>query len=165
MKLVSIFLLWSILLSSVAIDEVRNLFPKIDNLEQAENYIKLLQEDQSVEAKGYSAVMILMKSRYVTFPFTKLKYFKIGKKKLNKVIVENPNNIEMRYIRFLMQKEIPKFLGYHKNIEEDFNKIINGIVQCGLENSLKNKIIENMMLVSNLTFDEEKELTKIIQKL
>ena len=30
---------------------------------------------------------------------------------------------------------------------------------------LKNKIIENMMLVSNLTFDEEKELTKIIQKL
>lgn len=165
MKLVSIFLLWSTLLSSVTIDEVRNHFPEIDNLEQAEHYIKLLQVDQSVEARGYSAVMILMKSRYVTFPFTKLKYFKIGKKKLNKVIDENPDNIEMRYIRFLMQQEIPKFLGYNKNIEEDFNKIINGIIRSGLENSLKNKIVANMMLVSNLTFEQEKELTKIIQKL
>jgi len=166
MKSLFILLLLGVLsISTSAIDEVRNQFPKIDSKEQAESFIELLKDNKSPEAKGYSAAMILMKSRYVIFPLTKLKYFKEGKKELNDVIKKNPKNVEIRYLRFSMQKQIPNFLGYHDNINEDFNLIINDIEICTMHDSLKNKIISNMLLLNNLTSDEKSELTKLMNRL
>ncbi len=144
-----------------AVDEVRNQFPEISSEEQADTFIQQLTNDISEEAKGYIAAMNFMKSRFVKNPFTKLKYFKIGKKELDAVILKNPKNIEMRYIRYLMQKQIPDFLGYNENIEEDFSLIVNKIVESDYSNTFKLKIINNMLLVSNLTDSEKEILTKL----
>lgn len=161
--LFTILLFIAVPISSSAIDEVRNQFPNIDSMEQAQNYIELLKEDKSSEAKGYSAAMIFMKSRYVTFPFTKFKYFKDGKNELDAVINNKPKNIEIRYLRFLMQKQIPKFLGYHKNINEDFKLITKEIENSALQQSLKIKIVSNMLLVNNLTTEEKMILNELIK--
>ena len=67
----------------------------------------------------------------------------------------------MRYIRYLMQKQIPDFLGYNENIEEDFSLIVNKIVESDYSNTFKLKIINNMLLVSNLTDSEKEILTKL----
>lgn len=162
----SLLLLFGVLLiSTSAIDEVRSQFPEIDSKEQAESFIELLKDNKSPEAKGYSAAMILMKSRYVIFPLTKLKYFKEGKKELNDVIKKNPKNVEIRYLRFSMQKQIPNFLGYHDNLNEDFNLIINDIEISTIHHSLKDKILSNMLLLNNLTSNEKSKLTKLMNRL
>ena len=144
-----------------SIDEVRTQFPNITSEEQADNFIKQLDGDTSLEAKGYVAAMNFMKSRFVKNPFSKFKYFKIGKNTLDEVIIRNPKNIEMRYIRYLMQKQIPEFLGYHENISEDFNTIIDQIEGSNLNQSFKFKILNNMLLVSNLTDNEKDILTNL----
>ena len=146
--------------TSSVVEEVRNQFPEISSEEQADSFIEQLKET-SPEAKGYIAAMNFMKSRFVKFPFTKLKYFKIGKNELDDVILKNPKNVEMRYIRYLMQKQIPDFLGYNENIDEDFNIIVNQLKYSGLSHQFKLKIINNMLLVSNLTDKEKNRLTNL----
>jgi hypothetical protein len=151
------------LFTDLVVDEVRNQFPLITSEEQADYFIEELKTNTSQIAKGYTAAMIFMKSRYVVFPLTKLKYFKQGKNLLDKTIVESPKNIELRYIRFLMQKQIPDFLGYNQYINQDFNVFINGFETCNLNTEIKIEMINNMLLVNNLTAKEKEKLNKLLK--
>ncbi|MBN1337704.1 MAG: hypothetical protein JXA03_00180 [Bacteroidales bacterium] len=62
----------------------------------------------------------------VTFPFTKLNYFNQGKSELEEAVLRAPDNVEIRFIRFAMQTNIPSLLGYD-HIEEDKKFIIKEI--------------------------------------
>lgn len=160
-----IFLLINIDVSTSVIEKVRIQFPNIDNLEQAEYFSELLKNETSPEAKGYNAAMNFMKSRYVTFPVTKLKYFKEGKNELDEVIKYNPKNVEIRYLRFLMQKQIPEFLGYHQNIKEDFLLIVKGLNMSNLNQEQKAKMLQNMLLTKDLTSEEIEKLNQLLKNI
>lgn len=147
------------------IEKVRNQFPVITTEEQADDFIENLKNDNSPEAKGYTAAMVFMKSRFVKFPFTKLKYFKEGKSILNEVINESPANVEIRYIRFLMQKQIPDFLGYNDNLKEDFEVIFNGFEMCNLKAENKSEIVKNMLLTKDLTAEEKEKLNQLLSEI
>jgi len=146
------------------VEKVRNQFPEITTEEQANNFIEELKNDNSPEGKGYTAAMVFMKSRFVKWPFTKMKYFKQGKSLLDNTIDENPTNIEIRYIRFLMQKQIPDFLGYNENISEDFQVIVNGFKMCNLKAENKSEIIQNMLITKDLTAKEIDELNQLLSE-
>lgn len=154
-----------LLLSTSALDDARKLIGKINSKEQAEEFIINLQDDPSPEAKGYMASMNFIKSHYVKFPFTKMKYFKLGKKALDDLIKENPQNVEIRYLRFLMQKQIPEFLGYNKHLNEDFEVIIHSIEKDNLPNEIKFIILTNMLAVENLSVLETEKINQILIQL
>lgn len=166
MKYISI-IVFSLLFSSLEtpLENVRNQFPYITSLEEAENFLEALNGDKSAEEQGYIAAMNLMKSRYVKGPFSKLKFFKKGKKILDATISENPSIIEIRYIRFLMQKQIPDFLGYNKNIEEDFNIIFTKLLTSNLNKSFKIKMLNTMLLVDDLNEAEKNKINQILNKI
>ena len=147
------------------LENVRDQFPYITSLDEANKFIEKLKNDSSPEAKGYTGAMILMKSRYIKGPFSKLKYFKQGKKILDNDINKNPEVIEIRYIRFLMQKQIPKFLGYNKNIEEDFNLISKKLLESDLNKNLKIKMLDTMLLVDDLSEINKNKIHQILNKL
>ncbi len=147
------------------IDEVRNQFLEVSSLEQVDSFIKILEKNPSVEAEGYYATMLFMKSKFVKFPITKYNYFKKGKKQLDSLINNNKNNIEIRYLRFLLQSEMPKFLGYHRNIEDDYLLIIDGIESSNLKNDFKIKMLNNMLLVSDLNNEKSKQIKRILNKI
>ena len=50
---------------------------------------------------------------------SKLTTFKKGKKNIELAISKEPENVEIRYIRFSVQKNAPSFLGYNNNLKED----------------------------------------------
>lgn len=52
-------------------------------------------------------------------PFEKLKTFKKGKKNIDKAAELSPNNVEIIFIRYSIQKQSPKFLGYKSHLKED----------------------------------------------
>ena len=106
--IISLFLINPFASLSV-LDDVREHFPNIESFKQANDFSIQLDKESNPESKAYNAAMYFMKSRYVKFPLTKYNYFKKGKKSLDLIIKENPTNIEIRYIRFLLQHEIPKF--------------------------------------------------------
>lgn len=162
---VAVILVFFINQPSSKIDEVRKQFPEIASEAQADDFIAILKNDDSPEGKGYTAAMVFMKSRFVNFPFTKLKYFKQGKLLLDQAIIESPSNIEIRYIRFLMQKQIPEFLGYHKNISEDYDTIVNGIDNAILNNEQKSKILQSMLETKGLSEIQKLQLNQLLKNL
>ncbi|UMB60708.1 hypothetical protein MHL31_00500 [Lutibacter sp. A80] len=147
------------------LNDVRNQFPNIVSLEQAEKFMTNLEGDNSAEAQGYYAAMVLMKSRFAKNPFSKFKYFKQGKKQLDKTILENPSIVEVRYIRFLMQKQIPDFLGYNKHLEEDFKIISNNLLGLNLSESFKTRMLKTMLLVDNLSEIEKNKINQMLNEL
>jgi len=58
-------------------------------------------------------------ANHVGNPITKLKTFNKGKKNLEKAVPMDSENIEIRFIRWSVQKNAPRFLGYYQQIEED----------------------------------------------
>ena len=161
---ISFFIVSTILISPSALDDVRKNILSINSLEQVDNFIELLQDDLSIESKGYLASMNFMKSHYTSSPFKKLKYFNIGKKSLDSLIDLNPNNIEIRYLRFMMQKKIPSFLGYNKHMDDDFNFIINGIENKSLPDSLNSLFLINLLRIDNLSELEKDKINLLLLK-
>lgn len=144
------------------LNDVRYQFPNIESLEQAEIFLQKLNQNKAPLAQAYAAGMLFMKSRFDKFPISKLKHFNKGKKQLDKLISENPKNIEMRYIRFLFQSEIPKFLGYNKNLDEDFLLFSQHILKADIPRDLKINMLNNISLTSAITA-EKKGVIKNIQ--
>ena len=82
--------------------------------------------DSPVE-RGYEAAYHMFMAKHSGNPLKKMSYFKDGKKKLDKEIAANPSNIELRYIRLLIQFYTPSYLGYRDNIEEDKDFLMNNL--------------------------------------
>ena len=165
MKLFLFFIVITISVHSTEIEEVRNNLLNVTTIKEADNYIQLLEKSNLKQANAYKAAMLLMKSKFAFFPFNKWSYFKKGSKLLDISIENDPKNIEIRYIRFLFQSEIPKFLDYHKNIEQDYNLIINNIINSSLPLNFRQTMLSKMLLVNGITESQTVEINKIKQKI
>ncbi|UKN03615.1 hypothetical protein K6119_08830 [Paracrocinitomix mangrovi] len=113
---------------------MRELFTKIDQEEAINDKLLKLSSnytmDYSPEAYAYHAAATMTKANYVFWPGTKLSYFNEGKAELEKVIKKYPQNIELRFIRYAVQKGSPSFLFYSDSMEGD-----KKLIQEKLDNS------------------------------
>ncbi|MBL6875124.1 MAG: hypothetical protein ISR02_06575, partial [Flavobacteriales bacterium] len=48
-------------------------------------------------------------------------------KQLDSIIYLNPNYIEIRFLRYLVQLNSPTFLGYNTNLDTDYKLIISSV--------------------------------------
>lgn len=95
---------------------------------------------------GYLGGFQAIWAAHVFNPFSKLKSFRQGKISIEKAITKDANNVELRYIRFSIQKNAPSFLGYNKQMQSDGNylqshktEITSAIVFSNIEKLLKEK--------------------------
>lgn len=73
---------------------------------------------------GYMATLQALKAVHAWNPFTKLKYLNAAEKTYAEAVAADPHNIEIRFMRFSVEHNVPGFLGYHKNLENDRVTII-----------------------------------------
>lgn len=151
--------------TSDKIDDIRTRYFQIDSLKQADFYIDELQDDSLPEARGYLAALYFTKSRLYKFPFTKMKYFKKGKSIIEEVIIEHPLNLELRYIRYSLQKKIPNFIGYHDNLEEDLLLIKQNLAYNEMPVSIKSLILKNILFLNDLSEKDKIELNTMLKQL
>lgn len=78
-----------------------------------------LSKEKSVIALAYLGAYQTVWANHIFNPLTKLATFKKGKKNIELAISKEPENIEIRYIRFSVQKNAPSFLGYNSHLKED----------------------------------------------
>ena len=78
---------------------------------------------------GYKGSGTMLMAKHVFNPFTKMSYFRKGKQMLEKAIEVDENSIELRFLRFNAQTNMPSFLGYNNNIDDDKKFILNGFSQ------------------------------------
>ena len=151
--------------TSADVEKVRNQFPYINSFEECEANIQLLEDENTTVAKAYTAAMVLMKSRFVKSPIKKYRNFKKGKAALDKIIDENPSDLEFRYIRYSFQKNIPSFLGYDNNLEEDLKLIETNMATSKYSKKFKRKMIQNLLAIPNNTEKQNKILTSVFKTL
>ena len=117
--------------------DARNLFVNASDNEEMANKLYEMTKNSSIETNykkySYNAVAILLSSKYTINPFHKIKSFKKGKEKLEMVIHQFPNDIELRFLRFCVQNDTPKIINYKENMQEDSQLIKNNISKSSSE--------------------------------
>ena len=118
-----LFLLSSIVSKVGAQELLHSVYMQAIESEQVCDSLLKMTADIDLEQKpllfAYHGAALMLKAKHRINPFKKYAFFTEGKEVLELAIAANPNHIEMRVLRYTLQKEVPKFLEYYKNIEED----------------------------------------------
>lgn len=104
------------------LDALRNAYSKANSSSQgAKNFIDLADKNSSSDplTKGYKAAAEILEAKITTEKNKRKSFVKSGATELESVIKSNPNNVELRLIRMSVQENIPKIVGYSKNLKED----------------------------------------------
>lgn len=98
----------------------KNYIGSVDNKTLCSQMMSQLEkEKQDPLVLGYLGVYQTIWANHVMSPIAKLNTFTKGKKNIEKAIEKDKENVELRILRYSVQNNAPKFLGYYKNIEED----------------------------------------------
>ena len=105
------------------IEDVRILFHKAESSQRVcLELIEILEpynEKNNALLFGYRASGIMLMAKHLINPFSKLSYFKRGKLMLEKAILFDQKNVELRFLRYTIQTNVPAFLNYSDNKEKD----------------------------------------------
>ncbi len=80
---------------------------------------ELKTNDKNTIYLAYLGAYQTIWANHVLSPFSKLNTFNAGVKNIEKAIKKDPNNVEIRFLRYSVQKNAPSFLGYNKEKAED----------------------------------------------
>jgi hypothetical protein len=99
-------------------DYVRSYHEAKTKKQEAE-FINKYKSSSKISILGYVVSLEMKQAKYKFFPWKKLSIFNKGKKRLESLIMDNPDNIDLRYLRLVIQENIPSLLNYKLNIKED----------------------------------------------
>ena len=102
-----------------------------------------LSKEKSVIALAYLGAYQTIWANHVFNPLSKLATFKKGKNNIELAISKEPENVEIRYIRFSVQKNAPSFLGYNNNLKEDRDFLVKN--KKNINSDLLQKNIETLL--------------------
>lgn len=121
----------------LSLDKIRALYIEASFEEEKTNKLYEVTKNSLIKTDykrfAYHAISILLKSKFTINPFDKIKTFKEGKEKLEKVINKYPHDIELRFLRFCVQNNTPKIINYKENMQEDSQLIKNNISKSSNE--------------------------------
>jgi|TARA_B110000908_G_C10245803_1_gene448723 hypothetical protein len=126
------------------IQDVRRDFHTINSKEKLNTFIENYTNSECELTIPYVASAIMQSAKYSFWPPKKLKHFNKGKKILESFILSNPENTEARYLRILVQSEVPDFLGYNKEINTDIKFVKLKIGGSDLPKIYQNLILKNI---------------------
>jgi hypothetical protein len=89
----------------------------VENLHVSDNHLWM----------GYRGMAYMLWAKHEPNPLNKLACFNKGKALLDKAIQADSRNIELRYLRFCVQTNVPSFLLYSDKIGEDKSILLNGV--------------------------------------
>lgn len=104
---------------------------------------------------AYKGAVLTLKAKFAKGRSDKKEFFKEGVSMIESAVKADASNIEIRYIRMSVQENSPRFLGYHKNIEEDKEFILKNYTNVSSK-ELKT-VIKNFALESE-SFDESEKM-------
>lgn len=110
------------------LESLRNSYSKANSSnENAKNFIALADKKSSNDPviSAYKSASKILEAKVTTEKNKRKSFVKSGATTLESLIASNPNNAELRVIRMSVQENIPKIVGYNKNLKEDKTFLIN----------------------------------------
>ena len=125
------------------IDTIRSLYLSAyiseKNCNNFREKIKNIENKNSILMQAYEGCFYFIKCQFINNPLEKFKYFKKGKELLETAIKEDPKSVELKLLRYSIQKNLPRFLLYYDNIEKDLNFVTENI------NSINDKKVQKFI--------------------
>lgn len=115
---------------------------------------------------AYKGATEMTLANCVSNPWKKYQYFKNGKKELEAAIEKEPENFEIRYLRFAVQSNLPGILNYN-NLDEDKEFLIESLIlqtQNNIPVDYINFVLEQLIQSEELSQDEKSKLNLLLSK-
>lgn len=157
MKLIFSFLTAFILFFQSGLESLRESYAKANSSNaNTEEFINIAEKTSGSDAviQGYKAAAQIMEAKITKNNRKAL--VKSGATSLEAIIKSNPNNAELRVIRMSVQENIPKIVGYNKNLKEDKTFILNNYSKQN--SALKTYIRKFAMQSKTMTAAEKNSL-------
>lgn len=119
------------------IEELRLTYYKAvedeDSIEDYENFVfknfSAISDISKALAVAYKAGIDAVKSKHAFWPLTKLNYLKKSMESLERAIIIESDNLEIRFMRFSILHYVPGFLGYSAERDEDAKVIFTELLK------------------------------------
>jgi len=138
--IVLVSLLWH---GGISISQARDAyFRSADSKKNALDFEQLLnsvKEDAAPVLVCYKGAAEMLKAKNTINPFGKFACFKRGKNLIERSLARDSANLEAHFIRYTIQRNLPWFLDYNKNIHADSVMIAKRLNDIK-DQDLKNKI-------------------------
>jgi len=112
-------------------EEVKTLFEASTySRSSADRLLKLLSKIDHSSAPlliCYKGVAEMMQAKYGFNPINKFRRFKRGKNLIEEAVKKEPDNLEIRFLRFVIQTNLPTFLNYNEHIKDDKTYLLNNL--------------------------------------
>jgi hypothetical protein len=126
-------------------EEVKTLFEaSAYSKSSADRLLKLLSKIDHSSAPlliCYKGVAEMMQAKYGFNPINKFRRFKRGKNLIEEAVKKEPDNLEIRFLRFVIQTNLPAFLNYNEQINEDKRFLLNNL-QTTKDKKLKQDLLK-----------------------
>lgn len=141
-------------LNAASID--KKYFYEVFKAESADSVDALLKvyeemEVSSAEVILFKGALYIKKSGFLKNLNEKLELFKKGRLIVEQKIEEQPDNVEFRFVRLIIQEKVPGILRYHKNKEEDAEMVVEGVSR--LDKDVQDAIFDYSKNSTSLSFD------------
>lgn len=78
---------------------------------------------------AYLGALEALKAKDSWNPYNKIKFLNLSNKTVLEAVTKSPDDIEIRFIRFSIQSNLPHFLGLNKDLTSDKNQILHQLKQ------------------------------------
>lgn len=93
-------------------------------------YNNLQKTNQKVPlVMAYFGALEALKAKDSWNPYNKIKFLNLSNKTVLQAINASPNDMEIRFVRFSIQTNLPHFLGLNKDLDSDKNQILHQLKQ------------------------------------
>lgn len=120
----------STFVSGQSLQEVRNSFHHaVMDPTTARDFHALLElsKDNSSTILAYQAVSEALLAQVVWNPFSKLSQVMKYDRLMEKAVMDDIENIEIRFLRLAIEVNLPSFLGMSTHVQEDRDMIVNNM--------------------------------------
>ncbi|MEM9981747.1 MAG: hypothetical protein AAF734_04565 [Bacteroidota bacterium] len=147
-------------------DEIRKAYSRASDsaaaTQQLEQLIKQQSQQHHPVILAYKAVVEALKAKFVWLPFQKMSHLNTMRNLFYKAVEGEENNIEIRFLRFSIQANLPAILMQSPNLKEDKSVIIENIDSSTLSIPFKEAVVDFLVNSGECT---EKEIEILRNKL
>jgi tetratricopeptide (TPR) repeat protein len=147
-----------------------NYYASVEDENFVEETEKLIAKHFSANSDNYPNLIMAyiaafesVKSKHAFWPFTKLKYFNSSMEMFEKVIAKDPDNLEIRFLRYAILEHVPSFLGHSKERYEDAQVIYKQLLlndYSHIKQDIQKGIAEFLLRSERLSKEQENILVR-----
>ena len=154
------------------VNQIRKLFYEAveseEKLEELENFFGNNFTEKALiyhpVLLSYTGAIDALKAKHAFNPFTKFSRVLSSLNTLERAVNREPNNLEIRFIRFSILHNLPGFLGYNKERSDDITVIVSQLAKkdyLKYDPKLQKNVIEFMLDSERLNASQTVQLKKL----